>query len=1325
MYSREQISSELSDKLSEILVTLIEIFALSTKAIKGGRLLKFTRNVLLGSDDKIQASIGMLDQLTKTEASLVGAETLTESKRTGRVVDGMSVTVASTNVTVQETGQTVGQMSLEVTEVRETLGDVLLKVSELRKESKDDQEKMHQDSVKNALRPSKTNTPQDWYDKINKSRVPGTGDWIRGEDIFKSWIGKDVPVIFVSGNPGAGKSFLSSNIIAFLREQHPQGVQHPSHVSVGYFFFKDDNASTRSFHQALRDLAYQISQNDSVYQKYLSNTVEDYESISTLESAWRTLFVSYFLTDKDVDSSVYVLFDGVDEAFETERQIFLGLVKDVYDAGQHARIQLAMVGRPQLSDQIVEALELESEKEMPTIHVNSLKNSGDIEQYIKNSIQKSVILKRVSSKLREEIVEKLSSGAQGMFIWVDLMLKELLKKRNESSMRKSLEQAPKGLKEILRHVLESFSASSNEEELEYLNELLAWTACAPRPFKLGEIETILKLKSPEGEGMIYPEGALRKQFASFFTLNREDGLTTAELQNPHRYKGDSDDEEEESEKGEVFEDVESTTDFDSNKETTEVTFCHASIGDFFRDETQGKVSAGDGHIPIGVDYHDAKIHILTMCLRLLSDLEFAKKAEETTTFTKKYVSEYWLTHLRSVELSKVKFEDRKEVAIMLAKMFSQEDVVESWTYQKAWHCSNESLKLIRQWWEDPKVVESLPQEERDFVTSTSSSPATTFKPVAVMYAKKWLDQQSWDAPYCARAVVSYIQFENGTNVDSTEINLKPTAKETVDAAEWSSMEKTATWYRRVAVVLRTSGHYDEALEYFLKSDQMDPNDWLTKAGLAKLYVLKKQWQKAIELDENTEQVLLKRIEDEPDKADQHRISAHQVQERIGDSYGQLKDKGNRFASFKRAFANKPDCDRCINVLMFHQNDEHLYTDTIDMLKKLQSEEVAGKEYSRLTASLWENPYSDMWYFDHSADAARETGELDFLVEAYREAIRAAKKEAKNIVVSWLELSLARLYNEFVGDEKKAVRTWERIVDTFGASKEEDEIGAVKEVASNFLAMHSISQAIDAGIGSAEAEKHGKKLEKLVRKKTTSANEAMSWIPANIPALILGLWYRLGGRQEEADACFRPSIKEAIQILSDDDPENDIEGLIELQNALLVAGDDSNVLAIGYYVGVYEDDKPGTVNAQEEDKGKDRNSQTEGAGLDDANGASTNKENDKDQSKDEDDDSDSGYYFGVRYEDIRMTCSGPCRRDSAVQDEFYNCRYCLERVFCVDCVKILEEGKLPIHVCNPKHVKDFFFIPPRPQKVEKGKMLVDGKIVDFEEWRDNLKKQWKV
>jgi hypothetical protein len=327
VYSREQISKELSGQLSDILVTLIEIFALSRKAIKGGRFLKFARNVLVGSDDKIQAAVGKLAKLTATEDRLVGAETLTETKRTGRAVDDVAVTVISTNITVQETGVTVGQMSLEVIELNEKVGNLVLAINETKDEAKAEQDKGHQDIVKRVLQPSVT--AQDWYDKINKSRVPGTGDWIRGEDFFKSWIEKDIPVLWVSGNPGAGKSYLSSNIISFLRDQHPQGVQHPSHVSVGYFFFKDDNPKTRSFHQALRDLAYQISQNDPVYAKYVAANCDSPEDINTLQSAWRNLFINFFVKKKDVGSSVYLIIDGVDEAYDAERQAFLDLVKDV------------------------------------------------------------------------------------------------------------------------------------------------------------------------------------------------------------------------------------------------------------------------------------------------------------------------------------------------------------------------------------------------------------------------------------------------------------------------------------------------------------------------------------------------------------------------------------------------------------------------------------------------------------------------------------------------------------------------------------------------------------------------------------------------------------------------------------------------------------------------------------------------------------------------------------------------------------------------------------------------------------------------------------
>lgn len=203
----------------------------------------------------------------------------------------------------------------------------MLAINESRTEAKAEQNINHQNIVKRVLQPSVT--ALDWYDKINKSRVPGTGDWIRGEGLFKSWIKRDIPILWLSGIPGAGKSYLSSNIISFLRDRHLQGVQHHSHVSVGYFFFKDDNPKTRSFHQALRDLAYQISQNDSVYAKYVASTCDSSEDIGTLQSAWRHLFVNFFVKNKDVSGSVYLIIDGVDEADTADRQPFLDLIKDI------------------------------------------------------------------------------------------------------------------------------------------------------------------------------------------------------------------------------------------------------------------------------------------------------------------------------------------------------------------------------------------------------------------------------------------------------------------------------------------------------------------------------------------------------------------------------------------------------------------------------------------------------------------------------------------------------------------------------------------------------------------------------------------------------------------------------------------------------------------------------------------------------------------------------------------------------------------------------------------------------------------------------------
>jgi hypothetical protein len=125
---------------------------------------------------------------------------------------------------------------------------------------------------------------------------------------------------------------------------------------------------------------------------------------------WRTLFRNYFTGANEANSNVYLLFDGIDESFVESRTQFLELTKDLRDASG-ARIHIVMLGRPHM----IEEFEMVAEMtQVPTIYVTALNNSNDIVHYIESSIKKSAFLKRAPKTLQAEIVEKLSSGAQGM-----------------------------------------------------------------------------------------------------------------------------------------------------------------------------------------------------------------------------------------------------------------------------------------------------------------------------------------------------------------------------------------------------------------------------------------------------------------------------------------------------------------------------------------------------------------------------------------------------------------------------------------------------------------------------------------------------------------------------------------------------------------------------------------------------------------------------------------------------------------------------------------------------------------------------------------------
>jgi hypothetical protein len=71
------------------------------------------------------------------------------------------------------------------------------------------------------------------------------------------------------------------------------------------------------------------------------------------------------------------------------------------------------------------------------------------------------------------------------------------------------------------------------------------------------------------------------------------------------------------------------------------------MGDFFYDQSEGKVTASEDKLAISVIYNDVKVHILRTCLKVLTNTRFAQRAKEPYLMHA-YTVMSWVQHLHKV-----------------------------------------------------------------------------------------------------------------------------------------------------------------------------------------------------------------------------------------------------------------------------------------------------------------------------------------------------------------------------------------------------------------------------------------------------------------------------------------------------------------------------------------------------------------------------------------------------------------------------------------------------------------------------------------------------
>ncbi|PGG99277.1 hypothetical protein AJ79_08583 [Helicocarpus griseus UAMH5409] len=803
---------------------------------------------------------------------------------------------------------------------------------------------------------------------------------------------------------------------------------------------------------------------------------------------------------------------------------------------------------------------------------------------------------------------------------------------------------------MLRHVLWGFSATLAEEDAENLNELLAWVTCAQQPLTLRELDSILRLKSPEGEGMIYLEGGLRKQFASFFSVTREDGLTTPELYSINKIM-DMDLEFEDAgnshDRG-SFDDTTNAHYLDSDPDTTKVTFCHAYIGDFFRDSKQDKVSAGYGYPTVGVNFDEANFHVTRTCLELVCGRSTQIDRTNDFPILLEYATRNYWYHLQAVTNTRMTSLQKKQIAAFLCNMLTQDTAVI--THADCTFLSSDNMRIARNFLGDEEVLNSLSYEGRHLIESTVDSPITLFRPLAVNIGRSISGMKSLSPPKGGLAV-------------------RDSIPDILATAEWLGFEKTALWHRNLAATLRDAHCFGAASDHFECALRMDPKMWTAREGMLETAHRWAHYRQSIELDKITTLELEQIMKDEPDHLKISNI--HRVQKRIADSYRDLGDEENAFNGYRTCLRINPSCENSTKELIEIMSRGNLHHDIISFLKEMEKREDPSKGFSCLNSYILADDLSRS-RFKILRKTAYKTDGLNFIIEAYCDAIRVGKEIFGPTFAA--KFHLAELYYTYTKEQDKAIRIWDKLSEASNNGKAKH----VACLARERLASYYLHQSILAGPGSSDSYKWAEPLEKLNR---TGPVDILKYTP---PSLYLGIWYRLNGMQEKANALFKSQVIPIIEeifyysyggsaIRMSYHWEYNTISFIQrrLHPVLIAAGNYESALAVLF--AIYNDSPSGELVVGD----------------------------------------------FLRFNPPK--CGGICDK-SLNWDSCYSCKYSIILTFCADCRFLLKNGKLPINLCSPSH--DWFYISPRPQPLGHH-LLVNGDEMHMLVFAITLKQRWDV
>ncbi|KAM3073649.1 hypothetical protein ACMFMG_004466 [Clarireedia jacksonii] len=1263
-----------------------------------------------------------------------------------------------------------------------------------------------------------TNTCTDYAAKC----LPGTGSWIWTDDAFVSWTegtakGNDNPVsnlLIVSGPPSSGKTLATAQIIKRLEEEN--GRTYAAH----YFFpqtgsKKAEEDNKYPVHFALRYMAFQIARVDATVRKALGKACDSgnvsaltRNSTSSLESLWQELKIGV----PGSGATYFLVFDGIENLDEQERELLLNFVFSPKLAKDSAgRVRVLVSGTDKILEEngvIRDALQIEMEKY----------NALDMRIFIEDRLNKQGLLRHakpgsIQQKAKDNVIAKLPQKAAGRYSQLKFALDEIVRLL---SSRISLDKLDKVLDHPMNShetAIEALQRSLAPEDIRELNEMLKWVHFSGVRMTVAKLEAAMILYSgTESIGLL--QDIISSKYSAVlkiddsrygtFVEDQDGALEYLQKKKDHKAHHSKD---------------RPTISMTINVNNVD----QEIVGHFLWDLAQKAIrdqfrfnfdsASNTSHMrTIAVDEFEAHHTIVMSALKYLCE-EPRDDTKAIGDYLFSWLPEHLsaLTRLDEEDNGSLMPDEQLEIGRYLYQLFKDQEVLKRHMETIRRCCwTAENMESVRKWLMNPTVVRRLPKEWREKVQRAVPSVRGYLRPFVTMIVESWLrdpkQHTHWRWWGDMSWILEFMKVDNKTQAlsqmldsASERASSPSTTSGETPRVDWDSVsawcqnflelqdsELDSLWWDRIgqAAALRD---VKAAMSLFKRALEKKDASWLCNYHLAMCYHALKRYSEAIsEITLAIERAQGKEFTPMPDEQDI--IMLHYMLGRfyraneepqqaaaqyllVSKSNGYWAEKGQ--AAYMIALLRTGDTEgpkKMLRNLLTGENGEE------SMIRMLN---IIARNYDH-DFTMWKilSLAKDDPNLLRSVVAALEKATTPDDENKLTEMLRNGDYDAgASYGVLLYHRGMALAYGQHpavTGSAEKALTFWHQCrdqLDVIGGSVASiTRTNATNELAKYYL--HSL----------------------VMEKGPPEYLEALSNIAKENAQLeggvsigYLAMLYVLRDDKEKARGHLLQRVKVALQILSDDDPDNDFFGYWGLHMSLAHYRDLRNSIAALRFMGqadLVTEALCFEIDDIEEGDGDDKNKfmdlanqlgkkisqavksqvpdpsqqllRIEAANKHISTLLSTTITSSSPPSK-----SSALTRLQTRISTLQQTypslptvgwtCDGTgppgtsCPKGSRSSNcDMYTCIYCYDLGFCSECLTQLREGETKSLKCSKEHewvltpqqYSDFYCgVNGKEVKVpvvraRKGDEKIfeaagEGEVLTLEEWKKGLAREWEI